>query len=67
VLQRLIEEADLKHTPLGSSSEDRIPKGAELTSLAISPMDAKTAYASDAAKLYKTTGGGKSWAAVATS
>ncbi len=43
-----------------------IPPGAEITSLAISPLDGKTAYAADASKIYKTTDGGRNWAAIMT-
>ncbi|MGH2725786.1 MAG: WD40/YVTN/BNR-like repeat-containing protein [Actinomycetota bacterium] len=44
-----------------------IPPGSQITSLAISPTDGKTAYAADASKIYKTTDGGKTWTAVPAS
>lgn len=44
-----------------------IPPGSQITSLAISPTDGKTAYAADASKIYRTTDGGKTWAALPTS
>lgn len=43
-----------------------LPSDAEITSLAISPTDAKTAYAADSSKIYETTDGGKTWTAVPT-
>lgn len=41
-----------------------IPPNALIGSLAISPTDAGTAYAADASTVYKTTDGGKTWAAM---
>jgi hypothetical protein len=44
-----------------------LPSDAEITSLAISPTDAKTAYAADSSTMYKTIDGGKTWTALPTS
>jgi photosystem II stability/assembly factor-like uncharacterized protein len=44
-----------------------LPSDSEITSVAISPTDRETAYAADAAKIYKTTDDGKTWNTVATS
>jgi photosystem II stability/assembly factor-like uncharacterized protein len=41
-----------------------IPPSVAATSLAISPVDGKVAYASDAMTIYKTVDGGKSWTVI---
>lgn len=41
-----------------------LPSGAEIASLAISPVDATVAYAADSSRIYKTTDSAKTWTAL---
>ncbi len=49
-----------------SDAGNGLPAEAELTSVAISSVDGKVAYAADSTNIYTTTDGGKSWSPVPT-
>ncbi len=44
-----------------------LPANAEITSLTISPVDPKVAFAADSTSVFQTTDGGKTWTAMNTS
>lgn len=49
-----------------TDADGGLPADAEITSLAISPADPKTAFAADSSNVYRTTDGGTTWTPMKT-